>query len=161
MLDLSHEQLQQLYRYGYSLTAHEQEAYDLLHHVIERCLSKQHEPDHPVRYIMRAMRNRFIDEQRRHKRAPHVSLEQEGVGEAMDLGAQSLEQQVISKLELQSIWPTLEVEERELLYLWAVEEYTIAEIAAHHDAPRNTVLSRFHRLRTRLQTRFGSRENAS
>jgi RNA polymerase sigma-70 factor (ECF subfamily) len=40
--------------------------------------------------------------------------------------------------------------ERELLYLWAVEEYTIDEISELTGAPRGTLLSRLHRLRGKL-----------
>jgi len=40
--------------------------------------------------------------------------------------------------------------EREILYYWAVEGMTAAQIATTLDSRRGTVLSRIHRLRTAL-----------
>lgn len=151
MLTLTHEHLQQLYRYGYSLTANDQESYDLMYDVIERCIRKEHTPQNPVHYIMRGMRNQLIDQHRRQNKRPHVPLEAEHIAQMVDLSEHGLEHQIISSLDLQKIWPTLEPEEREMLYLWAVEEYTVAEIATHQEKPKNTVLSRLYRLRKRLK----------
>ena len=46
----------------------------------------------------------------------------------------------------------LSMEEREALYLWAVEGYTAKEIAKIGSLSRNTVLSRIHRARAKLRS---------
>lgn len=162
-MNLSRETLQRLFRYGYSLTGDEQDAYELLHHAIERTMSTDVEPEHPVRYLMRAMRNRHIDLLRRAKRVSEVSLEdEEAHGKMLDLSTQVLDNQVIAKVDLAAIWTTLQPEEREILYMWAVEECTANEIATQTQTSRNTILSRIHRLRLKLRKRFGkSQEDAS
>ena len=47
---------------------------------------------------------------------------------------------------------SMRVEEREALFLWAVEGYTAREIAEMCSSPINTVLSRLHRGRRKLRT---------
>jgi len=39
---------------------------------------------------------------------------------------------------------------RELLYLWAVEEYTSKELADLFNVPPGTILSRLHRLKIKI-----------
>jgi RNA polymerase sigma-70 factor (ECF subfamily) len=165
-MKLDRDELQQLFRYGYSLTGNEQDSYDLLHHAIERTMAKSIEPDKPVRYLMRAMRNRFIDIQRREQRAPSVPLEdprvQAELHGTMDWSEQGLETQICTTQQVRKIWQELQPTERELLYFWAIEEYTASEMAEHTQTSRNTILSRIHRLRTKLKKRFGARhEEAS
>ncbi|MGK0290726.1 MAG: RNA polymerase sigma-70 factor (ECF subfamily), partial [bacterium] len=45
--------------------------------------------------------------------------------------------------------------ERELLYLSAVEEYSIQEIAEITQTPKGTLLSRLHRLKNKIRDQFG------
>ncbi len=140
--------LQRLYRYGYSLTDNEAAAHDLLQSAVERYYRA--DPDSirsATPWIRRVMRNQFIDQRRRQQRFPEVELE---LG-AMDIGLQNLENQVIAAVELDAVWKQLTVEEREMLHLWAVEGYSTQEIATATDTPRNTILSRIHRLRQKLR----------
>jgi RNA polymerase sigma-70 factor (ECF subfamily) len=62
---------------------------------------------------------------------------------------------MMDRSELELAWAELSIVEREILYLWAVEGYSTDEVAGHLDKPRNTVLSIIHRMRQRLQHRFG------
>ncbi len=154
-MTLTPEELQRLFRYGFSLTAQESDAYDLLHGAIERTMSRGVVPEHPVRYLMRAMRNAHLDRARREQRAPHLPLEE---AQMMDVSEHVLENVAIAAVDLARMWETLKVEERELLHLWAIEEYTAREIAEQTQTPRNTILSRIHRLRQRLKARFAPEE---
>ena len=45
----------------------------------------------------------------------------------------------------------MQPEERELLFLWAVEEYTIEEIAHMKQVPKGTLQSKLHRLKKRIK----------
>jgi RNA polymerase sigma-70 factor (ECF subfamily) len=66
------------------------------------------------------------------------------------LDESSLEDVVIASHDLESLWPTLEPIDREVLFFWAVEGYSMIEIADKLTISRGTLLSRIHRLRIRL-----------
>ena len=52
------------------------------------------------------------------------------------------------------MWSLLDPLEREILYYWAAEDMTAAQIASTLGTRRGTVLSRIHRLRSRLRSVF-------
>lgn len=146
--------LNRLYRYCVSLTNDEARAYDLLQSGIERYL--RHAPQDlaaPMPYLQRVLRNLYIDALRQSHRYPEESLEAYG-DDIVDIGLQVLERQAMARSDAERIWAALNPLERELLYFWAVEEMTAAEIAERLACPRNTVLSRVHRLRRKLRARF-------
>jgi len=146
----NNDQLQQLFRYGCALTTDEQQAHDLLQDAIESCL--RHPPNQHaalMSYTRTIMRNRFIDGARHQQRFPQESLDDEQM--TVDMDVRMLEDIVINENELDGLWGLLKPLEREILFLWAVEEYSTSEIASQLDMPRGTVLSRIHRLRKRLQ----------
>ena len=147
--------LNRLYRYCFSLTGDETGAYDLLQSGVERYL--RHAPQDlaaPVPYLQRLLRNLYIDQLRRRNRYPEESLETYG-DDIVGIGLQVLEQQAIARADAERIWDVLNPLERELLYFWAVEEMTAAEIAERLACPRNTILSCVHRLRLKLRVCFG------
>ena len=144
------EQLQQLFRYGVALTTDEHQAHDLLQDAIENCLRKP--PNSPaalLAYARTIMRNRFIDNNRHQQRFPQDSYEEEQI--AIDMDVRTLEDIAVDENELDHLWCLLEPLEREILFLWAVEEHSTSEIASQLEIPRGTILSRIHRLRKRLQ----------
>ena len=144
------EQLQQLFRYGCALTTDEQQAHDLLHDAVEKCLRQPPRNQTALlSYTRTIMRNRFIDGTRQQKKFPQDSFEEEQI--AIDMDVRMLEDIVVDANELDHLWDKLEPLDREVLFLWAVEEYSTAEIAAQLEIPRGTILSRIHRLRKRLQ----------
>jgi len=146
----SNEQLQQLFRYGCALTTNEQQAQDLLQDAVESCLRQPPNKQAALMsYTRTIMRNRFIDAARHQQRFPQDTIDDEQI--TLDMDVRMLEDIVIDENELDSLWALLEPLEREILFLWAVEEYSTAEIAIQLDMPRGTILSRLHRLRKRLQ----------
>jgi len=148
----SEDMLNRLYRYGYSLTANEADAYDLLQESLTRFLELDPPPDtsgEPVFYLQRIMHNRFIDQLRRAKRFPLEALDGADAASG-DTGFVDLERIAISEQTLRHVWERLSPLERELMHLWAVEELTAREIAERLDTPRNTILSRIHRLRKKV-----------
>ena len=146
----SSEQLQQLFRYGCALTTDEQQAHDLLHDAVEKCLRQPPKNKTALlSYTRTIMRNRFIDGARHNQRFPQDSFEEEQA--PLDMDVRMLEDIVIDSNELDHLWDKIEPLDREVLFLWAVEEYSTTEIAAQLDIPRGTILSRIHRLRNRLQ----------
>lgn len=148
----SEDMLNRLYRFGYSLTGNEADAYDLLQESLTHFLELDRPRlalDKPVFYLQRIMRNRFIDQLRRAKRFPLEALDCTDAG-IDDTDLIELERIVISQQTLQRVWQQLSPLERELMHLWAVEELTAREIADLLETPRGTILSRIHRLRKKI-----------
>ncbi len=57
---------------------------------------------------------------------------------------------VIAEHDMGLIWDQLDAFDREILFYWAVEGYSLQEIANQIDVPRGTLLSRVHRLRKKI-----------
>jgi RNA polymerase sigma-70 factor (ECF subfamily) len=141
--------LNRLYRYCYSLCDQESDAFDLLQSGIERCLKVPPEkPAASYTYALRIIRNVFIDQYRRKQKIAFESYDEATL--TLDYDIASLEDVVLDRTELEVIWPSLSIIEREILFLWAVEGYSTDEVAGQLDKPRNTVLSIIYRMRKRL-----------
>jgi len=148
-MKLDQKNLQKLYRYAYSLTANEDDAYDLLQNAIEKSLKKPADsPAKSTAYIRMIMKNRYIDEFRHQQSFPHENIADHS---PVSLDESTLEDVVIASHDLALIWPMLDSLDREVLYFWAVEGFSLQEIAEKIDISRGTLLSRIHRLRKRLQ----------
>lgn len=150
---LDKELLNQLYRFALSLCHHEDQAYDLLQSCVEKYIKADRSHiKQPKAYMMRLIRNEFIDHIRRSRFQQEVDAETlEKIGDEAALSEKSLEDVYVEQCEVEALLNTMKPDERELLFLWAVEEYTIDEIAQLKQVPRGTLLSRLHRLRRRIQ----------
>lgn len=147
-LMLERHQLQQLYQYGLSLTRHPHDAHDLLQSALEKWV-RHNKPGHnPEAYIRKIMRNHFIDDCRRHNLIPFESLEADA---PLLMDEQSLEQQHIDSDMVEQLLEHLNAAEREVLFLWAVMEYTASEIAGELKTSRGTILSRLFRVKKKAQ----------
>jgi RNA polymerase sigma-70 factor (ECF subfamily) len=145
---LNRDSLQKLHRYAYSLTANEADAYDLLQSAIESSLN--HPSDSEMKtmsYLRVIIKNRYIDEYRHKQKFPLEDIDDHS---PVSLNESSLEDVVIASHDLKNLWPTLEAIDREVLYFWAVEGFSMGEIADKMSISRGTLLSRIHRLRKRL-----------
>ena len=154
---LDETQLQTLYQYAMVLSQHRDDAYDLLQSAVESYLIKVKRGTQviecPVAYVRTLIRNRYIDHYRYRKRWQSESFEELAL---YDISPVDLEQVVIDSNELQGIWTQLSVEDRDILYHWAVLGYSTDEACALLDMPRGTFLSRIHRLRKRCQAMSNS-----
>jgi RNA polymerase sigma-70 factor (ECF subfamily) len=149
-------ELNRLYRYARSLARERSDAYDLVQGGLLRWLElASDDVDEPLSYVMRIIRNLHFDRVRREGRFDSTPLEDH---EPVDLDLAPLEQTLVRAEEAEWLLAELNDAERELLYLWAVEGYTIDEISVHVDAPRGTLLSRLHRMRRRLLARRAQRD---
>jgi len=144
------DELNQLYRYALSISMCEDLAYDLLQESIERYLRKSLIVDTPIAYLKTMIRNLFIDWQRHNKVLPMLSIDSDDISciEPID---NLMDELLINQQEVDKLIAMLNSEENELLYLWAVEEHTVDEIASIYEKPRGTILSRLHRLKKRLK----------
>ena len=137
------------YRYALSLAGDATTAEDLLHDGW-LALLKAGGPQHKG-YLFRCIRTRFIDRQRRAKvvvieSVPAEELESHGRSEV------DIEARIDARAErVSAALERLRPEEREALFLQAVEGYTTAEIAEMTARPRGTILSLLHRARAKLR----------
>ena len=145
--------LNQLYRFAISLTNNDDQAYDLIQTCVEKYLKANlADIEIPVAYLKRMIRNEFIDQTRKKRFYQEVDPDVlSRISDQNSRDALSLEDVFVQQSEVAALLGTMQPEERELLYLWAVEEYTIDEIAQIKQVPRGTLLSKLHRLKKRVQ----------
>jgi len=141
--------LNKLFHYCLALCGQRDDALDLLQDSIEKYLrTDQTRADNPQAFIKRIARNRFFDLQRRKKIIQFDVLEDAAEGMADE---QNMEAMLVDELTLRRVWLLLSAAEREVIFLWAIEGLSAAEIASQLDIPRATVLSRMRRLRLRIE----------
>lgn len=148
--------LNELYRYALSLTHDETQAYDLLQSCCEKTLHKKLNLEQQKPYMYKVIRNQFIDSYRRNKLELIIDSQantEDRLEEQSTL--QDLDQIMIDKQHVSIILDDLSSQDRELLYLWAVEGSTVQELAERTSTPRGTLLSRLSRLKKRLQQQYG------
>jgi RNA polymerase sigma-70 factor (ECF subfamily) len=141
--------LNNLFHYCLALCGQRDDALDLLQDSVENYLSKTKSTiENPQAFIKRIARNRFFDLQRRRKIIQFDVLEDidEGLADEKDL-----ESMLVDSLTLRQVWFLLSAAEREVVFLWAVEDLSSSEIAAQLEIPRATVLARLRRLRLRME----------
>lgn len=145
-MSFSEKDLNSFFRYALSLTHNEELAYDLVSHGVEKVLSRPFVLKKRA-YAKTCIRNKFFDEYKRDKREVEYSEEEEGL--------EYLEETHINKDLVSQLLNKLGAEERELLYLWAVEDYTILEISKLKGVPKGTVNSQIFRIKKRLKSLKG------
>jgi len=135
------EVLLKAYRFAYSLSNNKEDAEDLLHDACVRILGKNLPLN--VWYFIPVIRNLFIDKKRKIKRFFdfHKSLNSYS---SVYLIANP---EPVLEIALEKLKP----EERELLYLFIVEEYTAQELSELLKKPRGTILSTVHRAKQKLK----------
>ncbi|MEX0981899.1 MAG: RNA polymerase sigma factor [Bacteroidales bacterium] len=133
--------LLQAYRFAYSLSNNKEEAEDLLHDACVRILKKNLPLN--VWYFIPVIRNLFIDKKRRAKRFLNFNA---NFNRSSTVYVTANPEPVL-ELALAKLKP----EERELLYLFIVEEYTAQELSELLEKPRGTILSTVHRAKQKLK----------
>jgi RNA polymerase sigma factor (sigma-70 family) len=130
------------FRYALALALERTEAEDLLQDAWSSVLSARG-PLH-VAYLFRAIRSRWTDRCRRQRVVSFVPME----------APDEVPAEPVSAGEHPELWAALAAlreEEREALYLMAVEGWTAQEVADQTGRPRNTVLSLVHRGRAKVR----------
>lgn len=148
------EQLNKLYQYGLSIVRDRDVAYDLLQSALLGFLEvSSKEINEPIMYIRKSIRNAAINLHRSNSKSGVQYSEDDD--QVIDTDLRSLEQTIVDQDDIERVWVKLTTLEREILFLWAVEGYTIDEIATLTGTSRGTLLSRVHRLRRRIQAISG------
>ena len=153
--------LNSLYRYCFTLTGDEHEAYDLLQTSLEKFLKNDaNSVMNELAYMKKIIRNQYVDNCRKFSKIDQIQFDETVTHVDMDIS--SLETVVANQYQVESVWRKLTSTEREIMYFWAVEGYTTSELSEVLGISRGTLLSRIHRLRQRLELEFdnSSREDA-
>lgn len=154
-ITFSEQLLQQLYRYAYSLCHNDDLAFDLVQSSCEKVIKKKKVDTQLKPYMMRIIRNEYIDHYRRNKLELISDNEQleSAIASESDV-IDSLENTMVDKQQVALIMEQLSSQESELLYLWAVEGFSIQEISDMQNIPKGTLLSRLNRLKQRINKQF-------
>lgn len=148
------DQLNSLYRYCLALTREPNSAYDLLHQGIVRMLERGTDGVLDRRaFLVTILRNLHFD-QRKSAAARFEVIDGDASEHAPDAALSPLDDLLIQAEDVERLLAGTTAEERELLYMTAVEERTAQEVADLLSLPRGTVLARMHRLRKRLVATF-------
>jgi len=151
--------LQHGFRYALSLTHQRSKAEDLLQ---EACMSisKRGGPWQKG-YLFTSIRNAWIDQYRSEQLKPLAYLGEDGVLYQREADAHLETDRLEEQEDVDQLLSRLKPEDRELLYLSAVEGYSASEIAEQTGTSRNTILSRLHRAKGQLKDWLSSRKERS
>ena len=126
-----------------ALTGDQQLSYDLVHDAIEKLILKKFVIN-KMAYTKTIMRNKFYDILKSKSYTQNSLLEDLPIDEFLD-------DKLDHKMAMQKIMKKLKASEREILYLWAIEEYSTQEISQLTGIPKGTITSKIKRLRDKLQ----------
>ncbi len=147
--------LNSLYQYAMALGVSQADAADLVQETVEKTLLHFNGTEEvKPKWMRKTLRNRHIDVLRRLQRFHHQPFDTVEEQDIYALDTERLEDLIISEGEFEFYWGLLKQNEKELVYLWAIEGYTAAEIGEQMDCSRNTILSRIHRIKGRLKQAY-------
>lgn len=135
------------YRYALSLTHHEQDAEDFVQTAFFRLYRSRGCVKHKA-LLITTIRNLFFDQCRRQRNKVVITLDNPDDIDQQPASTQSLPG---TNLDMDELLARLRPEEREALYLSAVDGCSASEIAKLTGQPRNTVLSLIHRAKKKLE----------
>lgn len=142
-MDSPKEIVQAGYRFALSLTHHHYDAEDLVQQAWMKCFHRYGSVKNRS-ILFTSIRHLFYDQCRRGKIVSFESIDGHPEPAAVTSGSSH------AAADLDVLLAGLRAEEREALYLNAVEGYTAREIAEQTGTPRNTILSHLHRARRKL-----------
>ena len=145
------ELLESGFRFAFSLTNDYDEAKDLLQDSCSKIINVNGSWNKG--YLFKTIKNKFIDNCRKSNRYPHDNIEESDEYEFNNESFISNEE-VFYSLDndlIERALSELKENEREIFYLFVVEEMTAKQIAQVIGIPRGTVLSLVHRTRKKLQ----------
>lgn len=157
---LIEEQIPRLRRYARALTGDRSFADDLVQDTLERALSRFHLWRHGSdlrAWLFTIMHNIFVNQVRSRVRHQHEALETDAAVEAMRVN----EPDWLELRDLDSALAQLPHEQRTVLLLVGLEQFTYEEAARALQIPIGTVMSRLSRGRERLRVVLAGDSNVS
>lgn len=151
--------LNHLYQLAYRFCNNQSDAEDLVQDVVVKLLPRTTEMAHIEKlrpWLARIIYHQFVDRYRQNQRSP-LNLVVEGektLTEQPAPSGETPESQVeadLSQKRLIRALQTLNEDQRAVVLLHDVEEYTLSELEIILDSPQGTLKSRLNRARTRLR----------
>ncbi|MFO1362666.1 MAG: RNA polymerase sigma factor [Burkholderiales bacterium] len=139
-----------LRRYARALAGDQHAADDLVQDTLERAINKRHlwRPDSDLRaWLFAIMHNVFVNQLRARSAHPEAALADDDLPPVPSAQGARLEIR-----DLESALALLPPEQREIVLLVGLEQFSYAEVARALDIPIGTVMSRLFRGRERLRT---------
>ena len=139
-----------LRRYARALAGDQHAADDLVQDTLERALNKHHlwRPGSDLRaWLFAIMHNVFVNQLRARQAHPEAALDEDDLPAVPSVQGARLEIR-----DLESALALLPPEQREIVLLVGLEQFSYAEAAKSLDIPIGTVMSRLFRGRERLRT---------
>jgi RNA polymerase sigma-70 factor (ECF subfamily) len=153
----SKEEINSFFRYCMALTSDENSASDLLQSCFEKYVKQDTSKVNDLKaYFRRMIRNQFIDDQRKYGKRYFDEFDEDSTVIQMDM--KSLDDIIVERQQVEMILMLLTPHERELLFLWAVEGFTVQDISRELGIPRGTLLSRLHRMKLKVKDKLGSKK---
>lgn len=145
------EHMAALRHYAIRLTRNADSADELVQETILKILNRPHapNPENPKAYLMRTLRNQFIDQTRSVKRRPSVPIDD------LELEAPDADQaEKMTARQVVAAMAALPQDLADILSRLAEHQQTYAEIAADLNIPIGTVMSRLSRARASLRMKL-------
>ncbi len=151
----SKEELNTFFRYCIALTGDENSAGDLLQCCLEKYVRRNTSGVKDVKaYFRRMIRNQFIDDRRKEGNKHLDEFDEECT--VIQIDARSLDDIIVEREMVEIILSSLTPHEREILFLWAVEGFTVQDLSNDLGIPKGTLLSRLHRLKAKVKKKLGA-----
>jgi RNA polymerase sigma-70 factor (ECF subfamily) len=154
------QQVPRLRRYARALTGDRNAADDLVQDTLERALSRFHlwrEGSDLRAWLFTIMHNIYVNQIRSRIRRQHEALETEPAAEA----ARAQEPDWLELRDLEAALARLPEEQRAVVLLVGLEQFTYEETAHVLGIPTGTVMSRLSRARERLRVMLGGEYKAA
>lgn len=161
--------LEGLYRLAYRFSGNQHDAEDLIQDLLLKLYPRFSELtsiENPRSWMSRVLYNLFIDKQRQLSRTPAIASEQ-------DPDLQPLEHQnwlskpeddlnnLLIQKHISKAMNSLNADQRSLIVLHDIEEFTLPELSAMLDTPVGTLKSRIHRARAKLREKLSKKTEPS
>ncbi len=144
-----------LYRLAYHYCGQQSDAEDLVQELLLKLIHRLDEMQKVEKlrpWLAKALYHLFIDRIRKQQRRPEVSLQPDQLEtlQSPSDGGHSAEKLVLIN-NIEQALAQLKHEQRLLVVMHDIENYTLAELATIMDAPVGTLKSRLHRSRAKLR----------
>lgn len=149
--------LQKGYRYAYSLTHNAAQAEDLVQDAWLSILKNQ--APHNIQYLITVVRNCFLNQLKREKIVPLVTIEDIQTEELLLASEKDFYDILANNDQLNKALNTLRPIEREIIYLYYIEEYSTEEIAKLTSISKGAVCSLIYRSRIKLKSSINTEKS--
>lgn len=144
-----------LYRLAYHYCGQQSDAEDLVQELLLKLIHRVDEMEKVERlrpWLAKALYHLFIDRLRQQQRSPIESFAPEQLETLQDETSKTQESEELLLInDIGQAVAQLNHEQRMLVLMHDVENYTLAELASILDAPIGTLKSRLHRARAKLR----------